>query len=617
MTAAAWPVCTICYEDLRPLSDQHIYCLPSCGHVFHALWSAPHRPSPQIRLFSPVLSSRWPANRDASRVLLQPRAMAGVLPERGRQEEGQVPHLQAGLRRLSPADPPLLPVHGRVPHAGTPSSSQDADLEELAAEVARLEQKASSSAGRSRSSATGSRSSTPRLVVRWKEQAATAETMRESTRKEKESVQWLLNAKTEELSRKTSECVRLQERSLALAKELAALKLSTDMNLQEEEILKLASLGNHGNLENAVDVLKRSLALRNKSYKDLMVQCNQLGRSESRAQQRIDKDRELIKKLRAKVLDLQKELEEKENNVIRDLRCSKKSKTDQNQTNPVNANASNGFSSPSAGYGNQTVKLDDVMQDGCNEKAQLNEVTPEVKKDLILEDKDVIDLDADDKDKIKCPTKPFGYNDYTSNTRNQSSRCERDTKEPTTFGCEPSFYVPEETSLLKHTTATGKSTFQEILMKTKLQNIQELPVLRSMNVTTSPTCKKESLTMGGISKQATRLASGTGPQTFHNLNSFLVNDDFQTLPGCTGEGARKGIGKWSKGVTAPGYLGANTNKGNLIAVGPDGRGGKVKVLRGHGRFPDSRTPALWPKAQQKAGGGKGGQSNLEHFFVKR
>jgi hypothetical protein len=40
MTAAAWPVCTICYEDLRPLSDQHLYCLPSCGHVFHALWSA-------------------------------------------------------------------------------------------------------------------------------------------------------------------------------------------------------------------------------------------------------------------------------------------------------------------------------------------------------------------------------------------------------------------------------------------------------------------------------------------------------------------------------------------------------------------------------------------------
>ncbi|KAI4964166.1 hypothetical protein ZWY2020_006954 [Hordeum vulgare] len=582
MTAAAWPVCTICYEDLRPLSDQHIYCLPSCGHVFHAL-----------------CLEQW----------------LEYCPSAGGKKKGKCPICKQACGASHPPTRLFFQSTGACPTQAPPSSSQDADPEELAAEVARLEQKASS-LGRALEEQRDGIQKLNAEVVRWKEQAATAETMRESTRKEKESVQWLLNAKTEELSRKTSECVRLQERSLALAKELAALKLSTDMNLQEEEILKLASLGNHGNLENAVDVLKRSLALRNKSYKDLMVQCNQLGRSESRAQQRIDKDRELIKKLRAKVLDLQKELEEKENNVIRDLRCSKKSKTDQNQTNPVNANASNGFSSPSAGYGNQTVKLDDVMQDGCNEKAQLNEVTPEVKKDLILEDKDVIDLDADDKDKIKCPTKPFGYNDYTSNTRNQSSRCERDTKEPTTFGCEPSFYVPEETSLLKHTTATGKSTFQEILMKTKLQNIQELPVLRSMNVTTSPTCKKESLTMGGISKQATRLASGTGPQTFHNLNS-LSDDDFQTLPGCTGEGARKGIGKWSKGVTAPGYLGANTNKGNLIAVGPDGRGGKVKVLRGHGRFPDSRTPALWPKAQQKAGGGKGGQSNLEHFFVKR
>jgi TRAF-interacting protein len=36
------------------------------------------------------------------------------------------------------------------------------------------------------------------------------------------------------------------------------------MNLQEEEIPKLALLGKHGNLENVVDVLKRSLAIRNK-----------------------------------------------------------------------------------------------------------------------------------------------------------------------------------------------------------------------------------------------------------------------------------------------------------------------------------------------------------------
>uniref|UniRef100_A0A0A9DKZ5 Uncharacterized protein n=1 Tax=Arundo donax TaxID=35708 RepID=A0A0A9DKZ5_ARUDO len=168
--------------------------------------------------------------------------------------------------------------------------------------------------------------------------------MQEAARKEKENVQLLLNAKTEELSRKTSECGRLQERSLALAKELAALKLSTDMNLQEEEILKLASLGNHRNLANAVDVLKRSLALRNKSYKELMIQCNVLGRSESRMQHKLEKAKELVKKLKTRIQELEKELEEKENGMLRDLRASKKFKAD--QIKPENITANSGFPSP-------------------------------------------------------------------------------------------------------------------------------------------------------------------------------------------------------------------------------------------------------------------------------
>jgi len=52
------------------------------------------------------------------------------------------------------------------------------------------------------------------------------------------------------------------------------------------------------------------------------------------------------------------------------------------------------------------------------------------------------------------------------------------------------------------------------------------------------------------------------------------------------DGARKGIGKWCKGSTAPGSASAsaNPNRGNLIAVGPDGRGGKVKILRDLGGF---------------------------------
>lgn len=200
----------------------------------------------------------------------------------------------------------------------------------------------------------------------------------------------------------------------------------------------------------------------------------------------------------------------------------------------MNNNANNGFSSPNPGYGNQTAKFDNVMQDVCNKNEHLNQLTPDAKKDPNLEDNleikiaDVIDLDEDHGNTIKCPAKTSGYNDYTLGTGNQSSFCERDNKEPMAFGCERSFYVPEETSLLKHTVATGKPTFQENLTKTKVQNVQELPVLRSMNVTTS-TWKKETLTIGGISKQATRLASGTGPQTFHNLNS--LSGEFLYGPG--------------------------------------------------------------------------------------
>uniref|UniRef100_A0ACD5ZV32 Uncharacterized protein n=1 Tax=Avena sativa TaxID=4498 RepID=A0ACD5ZV32_AVESA len=577
MTAAAWPVCTICYEDLRPLSDQHLYCLPSCGHVFHAL-----------------CVEQW----------------LEYCPGAGGKKKGTCPICKRACGASHPPTRLFFQSTGACPTQASSGSSQDADPEALAAEVARLEQKAAS-LGRVLDEQRDGIQKLNAEVVRWKEKAAAAETMRESARKEKEYVQLALNVKTEELSRKTSECGRLQERSLALAKELAALKLSTDMNLQEEEILKLASLGNHTNLENAVDVLKRSLALRNRSYKELMVQCNHLGRSETRAKQKIEKASELIKKLRARVLELQKELEEKENSVIRDLRSSKKFKADQNQTNPVNSTANNGLSSPSAGYEDQTANLDAMMQDSGNEKAHLNRSTPEAKHDLNLKDHmdtkftGVINLDADDDHMIKCSSKPFGNSDYTLDTQNQSGCCERDNHEPTVSGCEPSF--------LKHAEATGKSTFQENIMKTKPQSVQELPVLRSMNVTTS--WKKETLTIDGISKQATRLASATGSQQFHNLNS-LSDDDFEAPPGRTGlEGAR-GIGKWSKSMAAPRSLNLNANRGNLISVGPDGRGGKVKVLRDHGRFQGSKTLALWPKAQQKAGG-KGGQSQIEHFFGKR
>uniref|UniRef100_I1QFP2 RING-type domain-containing protein n=1 Tax=Oryza glaberrima TaxID=4538 RepID=I1QFP2_ORYGL len=583
--AAAWPVCTICYEDLRPLSDQHLHCLPACGHVFHALcleqWLE-YCPGGKKKLTCPICKQPCGAAHPPTRLFFQ---STGACPTQT---------ASSSPSRHEPTD-------------------GGADREELAAEVARLEQKAAS-LGRVLDEQRDGIQKLNAEVAMWREKAAEAEVMKESVRREKECVQHLLNAKTEELSRKTSECGRLQEKGLSLAKELAALKLSTDMNLQEEEILKLASLGNHGNAANAVDVLTRSLALRNKSYKELMIQCNVLGRSESRSQQRFEKAKELIKKLKARVQDLEKEQEEKENGVIRDLRSAKKFKAD--QTNSGNTTVNNGFSGLAAGCGDYPMKLDEVMHDPCDKPGP----SPEAKNDLNIKDKmddkhaDVIDLDADDsvfqhEHKKGLSAKPFGNDGNDLDFKSRSSLQERYRKE--SISCKT--YVAEENSFLKPSMVTERSALQESFTTNKLQSFQETPVVRSMKATTS-TWEKETLTIDGISKQATRMAPGTGPQQVHNFNS--LSDDFQIpIRNLGGEGTGKSVGKWCKGVATPGSLNTNANKRNLIAVGPDGRGGKVKILRDLGKFQDSKTQALWPKAQKV--GSRGGQSQIDHFFGKR
>jgi hypothetical protein len=57
------------------------------------------------------------------------------------------------------------------------------------------------------------------------------------------------------------------------------------------------------------------------------------------------------------------------------------------------------------------------------------------------------------------------------------------------------------------------------------------------------------------------------------------DDDFQTPKFLGSDGTRKSISKWCKGSMTAGSATANTNRGNLVAVGHDGRGGKVKILR--------------------------------------
>ncbi|CAL0330984.1 unnamed protein product [Lupinus luteus] len=104
---------------------------------------------------------------------------------------------------------------------------------------------------------------------------------------------------------------------MALAKELAALKLVSYLDLDEEDILKLTTLGNGANSKDTIDTIKKSLVLWNKSYRELMAKCNLLGRGE-------EKVKEKSTKLKARVQELQTTVEVKESEYLMSHKASKK-----------------------------------------------------------------------------------------------------------------------------------------------------------------------------------------------------------------------------------------------------------------------------------------------------
>ncbi|CAM6012362.1 unnamed protein product [Sphagnum balticum] len=129
----------------------------------------------------------------------------------------------------------------------------------------------------------------------------------------------LIYAQMQELHHCAVECNRLQQENLAMARDLAAHKLVTDTDLGEEDVVRLASSGGGSNKNAIIDTLTKSLILRNKSYKELMARCNELGLGESRAVRKSEKTLEQLKRMKARVHELGIALEEKENADLRAL----------------------------------------------------------------------------------------------------------------------------------------------------------------------------------------------------------------------------------------------------------------------------------------------------------
>ncbi|KAL7233149.1 hypothetical protein ACSBR1_016896 [Camellia fascicularis] len=301
----AKPICSICYEDLNPIIED-LQSISICGHVFHELWSVTSMLTclqQCIEYCSNAKKKRCPVCKQAfseanvSRLYFQ---SVGNLYQKSINCEDNPGELRREIEKLE----------GEVLGLRSAIERYQKDVEELSKELC---------------------FST--------EQARKEATLKNEALRQNASIQQLFHLKSEELDRSTLVCVRLQERNMALAKELAALKLSSDLNLDEEEVMKLASLGNKANKKETIDILKNTLVIRNKSCKELTAKCNVLGRGEARALCKLGKAKEKIKKLKARIQELKTAVEVKDNEVLRALKASKKTILEGDILNDVDWNS--------------------------------------------------------------------------------------------------------------------------------------------------------------------------------------------------------------------------------------------------------------------------------------
>ncbi|KAJ6723008.1 RING ZINC FINGER PROTEIN-RELATED [Salix koriyanagi] len=285
-------ICSICYEDLKPIIED-LQSISICGHVFHELclqqWF--EYCSNEKKRSCPVCKQNCSA-QNAGRLYFQ--SVGDQTEPFGDRKAGECEE-----------DPRLL--SGEVKRLEGKLSGLNTILERQVKEMNHLNEELFFSS-----------------CIICKEELKKEVELRTHAVEQKTSIQHLLRSKSEELDALKLERIRLQDRNMALAKELVALKLVSDVNLEEDEVLKLASFGNETSNKDTVDILRKSLVIRNKTYKELMAKCNQLGQGEARSCKRLEKAKETINKLKTRVKELEMVAEVKDNESLRALKASKK-----------------------------------------------------------------------------------------------------------------------------------------------------------------------------------------------------------------------------------------------------------------------------------------------------
>lgn len=450
-----------------------------------------------------------------------------------------------------------------------------------------------------------------------KEQVKKEAAMKDDAFKQKAVIQQLLHSKSKELDRSTLECMRLQERSMALAKELAALKLVSDFNLDEEEVLKLASLGKEANNKETIDVLKKSLVIRNKSYKELMAKCNALGRGDARSLIKLEKAKEKIQKLKTRVQELETAIEVKDNEALRALKGCKKSNCEMNVPNGVDRNSSSSFlnkcSSEDQTKGNAAPQthLDQIksVSNGLFSSRKMKEFKTS-KDTCTSKSKDYVLIDEDEPN-ISALVHDFLNLDSAPQT-NEGATVEKSylSREGIAFDVKYNVQVhrsgSKEDGDIESRSATKVDT-----TNTSIGNVDDEVVLLFDSTHGQP--------LLNIKKDETSRLPETQPELSRPpvdscFSGGLLGPDGNKWH--LGKWCRRGKNKGSRVSSAP-VQGSSPSMGNLIALGADGRGGRIKVLRSlnQASSDDKESSSVAKRCKYGAKTAQGCMQ-IEHFFAR-
>ncbi|XP_054784787.1 uncharacterized protein LOC129291459 [Prosopis cineraria] len=579
----AGTICSICYEVLKPIVED-LQSINICGHVFHELclqqWF--EYCSTAKKCTCPVCKQSCRAS-DVARLYFQSLGDAkdAVLPEK-----------------------PLMP--------------EEEDAGVLRREVKVLELKVSGLSSKLEQQGKKLGDVTNELYA-CKERAKLDAELKNEALKQRAFVQDQLLMKSEELEKSTVECSRLQDRNMALAKELAAFKLVIDPNLDEDEVLKLATLGNGANSKDTIDTLRRSLVMRNRSYKELMTKCNILGRGEARYSRKLEKSKEKIKKLKERIQELETAAEVKENEILRSLKVSKKTGCFKNLES------------------NNSYNSDLLSADKFPSKEQWKQVlTPHSRTDLPVNNNNKVLRSAkieniDGKESRENNDVNFSKESSTGMCLNGEENCislDEDDSEFTKglpgfakYNCEGQ---DSDTVAISKPTLAEPEAASSVERETAMQG--EYDLAEPLRVDINNELGRNSANT--MSEDVTLLDNVKQVQTIINIRKENLSPLPLSIPGdiCFSgsllgpDGANRYLGKWCKrGQKKETVTPKASINGDLIAVGADGRGGKVKVLRSPNQtFQDRKDNSVGSKRLKFAPKANSMQSQgclqIEHFF---